>query len=365
MQLYDLMNLLAGQSNSRLFDLPASRPAQKLTLPGSSKCGDDSKSITDKYSPGTDTQANDGSGLNKASDGTYYYRREAKLDYRLDMSFDLAAIARVAAKIENGDLTEAESLLAGGFGLHADFQADGSQTVETNITDENQTDSATRSKSRSRAVQGQALARRYGDSERGFALDMFRRDASSVRRSLKSSVRDSHRKTTNKIAVRFQSDTQFSFALAQRFNVQTQQVADTAPESLESYLKSTGGVAENGSADMMATFFDAVDAYLQGSYEDIKSRTGAFLDQAAGELGFSGELVDTAREQLTASIDSFFGRVTDAVAALAQQFGADNSTVDTPAVDSTAKSGSGGIAAPIGYQKAGPTETVSSYLSVA
>lgn len=361
MQLYNLMNLLAGQSHNRIFTLPSSRPTPRLAPLCGKRC-DDSKSAIDKYSPGPTELNKDQAGLNQTPDGTYYYRREARLDYNLNLSFDLAAVARVAAQIENGEMTEAEALLAGGFGLHADFQASGSQTVETNVTDENQGDSATRSKSKSRSVQGQALAARYGDNERGFALEMFRRDATSVRKSLKSSVHDGHEKTTNKIALRFQSDTRFSFALAQRFNVQTQQVADQAPESLENYLKSTGEVAESGSVDMMATFFDAVDAYLQGSYEEIKSRTGAFLDQAASELGFSGGLVDAARQQLTDSIDSFFSRVTDAVAVLAQQFGGARETV-TPALAPTASGG--GKAAPIGYLKAGPTETVSSHLAVA
>lgn len=363
MQLYDLMNLLAGQRQNRLFTAPARRPESTTSSRRPEKNCDCSRAKADAYTPGSEQPAKEEPGLNTAPDGTYYYRREAKLDYSLNMSFDLAAIARVAAQVEDGELAGAESLMAGGFGLHADFQASGSQTVETNMTAEDQADSVSRSRERSRFAQTQALAQRFGDNERGFALDMFRRDAASVRRSLKSSVRDGHQRTTNKIALRFQSDTRFSFALAQRFNVQTRQVAEQEPSSLEGYLKSTGDVAQAGSVDMMATFFDAVDAYLRGSYEDIKSQTGAFLNQAASELGFSGELVEMAQSQLNASIDSFFGRVTDAVAALAQQFGAGGSIGSPPQVESAA--GSGGTAAPIGHLKAGPTDALSSQLAVA
>jgi hypothetical protein len=153
-----------------------------------------------------------------------------------------------------------------------------------------------------------------------FAMESFYNESFKVRRSLDESVQDSHRRTTNRFALRYHLDNGFSMAFAERFNVQTKQVAEQFPDAAKSYVDAAGEVAAKGSEDLMATFFDAVDDYLSQSEDKLMANVTAFFDKAAAELGFSGALVDAARDHLTGTITRFFDRVETALAGVEAKF---------------------------------------------
>jgi len=280
--------------------------------------------VTDRYEPSnqplpentetstdqTKTTDNEQPAVDVKPDGTYYYKRQARLDYKLDLSFNLGAFMSTARSLSEGDTEAVESLAAAGFGLSADFDIKGKQTVETNLTDEADPEKAmlkNLTRARSRQV-GQ-----FKVQSEDFALQSFYKEATDIRRSLNIKVQGNHRRAVNKIAFRYRLDNRFSFALAERFNVQTQQMAGETPETLNGYFDAAGNLAEKSTPDMMATFFDAVEDYLAQTEDKLTAEVESFFQTAAAELGFTGELVDTAASQLTGAIDNFFDRVTGAV----------------------------------------------------
>ena len=241
-------------------------------------------------------------------DGTYYYRRAAKLEYQLDLRFDLAAILRTAQQVANGDTESIEQVAAAGFGLHAGFDLHGTQVVETNMT-EGEGDSVTRQRLAAKSRRIGALAYR----DRNFAMRSFYNEAAKIRSSLDESVQGDHRRTVNRFALRYRMDNQFSFGFAQRFNVQTKQIADRMPEAVSGYVNSAGELASTAGNDLMASFFDAVDGYLAESETALIDKVTQFFDLAAEQLGFSGAATDAMRDQLVGTIESFFDRVQSAV----------------------------------------------------
>ncbi|MCD6249098.1 MAG: hypothetical protein J7J98_02040 [candidate division Zixibacteria bacterium] len=254
-------------------------------------------------------------------DGTYYYQRQAQLDYQLNLKFDLATITRTIESIADGDTEAIEEFAAGGFGLHVGFDIKGIQRVRTNIAE---LDDPTR-----RHQLTEAKSRRAGQfaaQSRDFAVKSFFKEASRVHRSLNENASGKHRQTVSRFAARFRLDNQFSFAHLQRFNIQTERVADESPDNLPSYIGSAGQVAETGSGTMMTAFFDAVDAYLDDSEQAILDKVTAFFDAAAEDLGFSGAMVDQAREHLTGTIAGFFDRIETAMAGMESRFAPEIST---------------------------------------
>jgi len=265
--------------------------------------------------------------VEKQPDGTYYYKRQAELSYKLDLSFNLAAVMRTVEQIADGDVTAVDEFAAAAFGLSADFGLKGYQKVETNMieeTDPYRKRSFSSAKSRSTGA--------MAAQTKNFALESFYREASKVRRSLNESVRGDHRRAVNKFAVRYRLDNKFSMAFADRFNVQTQQVAEKAPDSVGDYVNSAGDIAAGGSTDLMSTFFDAVDGYLADSEQGLLDKVTAFFNQAAEELGFSGAAVEMAREHLTGTIESFFDRVGAALDGIESKFVPTAEIPETPEV---------------------------------
>ncbi len=92
------------------------------------------------------------------------------------------------------------------------------------------------------------------------------------------------------------------------------------PDATAGFVSSASEVAAKSSSEMMATFFDAVDSYLDDTEQAILEKVTAFFDQAAEELGFSGALVEQARAHLTDTIESFFDRVDTALAGMEIRF---------------------------------------------
>ncbi|MBN1212414.1 MAG: hypothetical protein JXA92_07535 [candidate division Zixibacteria bacterium] len=307
-------NQTGNASSSQADNVPSETPVQPVVQP----------EVTDRYEPSnqtpsdnadnsndrTETTDNEQPAVEVQPDGTYYYKRQARLDYKLNLSFDLAALMSTARSISEGDTEAVESLVTAGFGLSADFNIKGKQAVETNLTDETDPEKAvlknlTRARSRQVGL--------FKVQSEDFALQSFYREATDIRRSLNVKVQDNHRRTVNKIAIRYRLDNRFSFALAERFNVQTRQMTGETPESLNGYFDAAGSLAEKGTPEMMATFFDAVEDYLTRTEDKLTAEVESFFQSAAAELGFTGELVETAASQLTGAIESFFNRVTGAV----------------------------------------------------
>ena len=69
-------------------------------------------------------------------DGTYYYKRQAQLDYKMDLRFNLSTFMSTVESLAQGDTASVERFVAAGFGLKADIDIQGQQTVETNMPEE-------------------------------------------------------------------------------------------------------------------------------------------------------------------------------------------------------------------------------------
>ncbi|MBU8934952.1 MAG: hypothetical protein KOO62_13280 [candidate division Zixibacteria bacterium] len=274
---------------------------------------------TDVYVLGGDVPSDSGSETPAViPDGTYTFMRNAHLEYKLDLEFDLAAISRTARYLSGGDTTGVDQLFAGGFGLSADFALKGFEISKSNLPDAEEGAGNLQARGMSHAASRQAGM--FQANSRDFALESFFREATNQQRSQNVLVRDGYRRSVNKFAFRFKMDSQFSFANLQRFNVQTRNVAEQMPDSLGKYISTAGDVAQGGTNDMMATFFDSVDAYLNQAEEQLLAKTVGAFEQAAEELGFTGAMVDVARDHLTDSIESFFGRVDTAMSDIRSQF---------------------------------------------
>ncbi|MDH4158195.1 MAG: hypothetical protein OEW00_13065, partial [candidate division Zixibacteria bacterium] len=247
---------------------------------------------------------------------TYYFLRRAKLDYRMQLQFDLAALTHTLQQVVDGDAEAVDEFAAAGFGLTAALDFKGREVVETNVTES--TDGGTTPTVWQTARARQAAT--FGYQSRNFAVESFRREAVNIRRATKITDFDGHRRTVNKFSLRFMLDNSFNFAFLDRFNIQTRDVAQQIPESVGSYLASAGSLAESGTSEMMVAFFDAVDNYLDEAEVTLADNVGRFFDLAAEALGFSGEMVDTAKAQLTDTVTDFFGRVDAALASLQARF---------------------------------------------
>jgi len=290
--------------------------------------GDNQPAQTGQNDPADET--NNQIPIEQTPYGTYSYQRTATLDYKLDMKFDLRAFSMTAERLAEGDETAIESLAAASFGFSSSFKLKGTQNVVSNMT-EGAVDENMRAMQKSR-LKLRSL-QQFAAQDSDFAMNAFTRQAADIRRSINVRAQDGHRVATNRIAMRFRIDNRFSFAQATRFNVQTQRIANETPDDLVSYVDSAGQIASVGSENMMGTFFDSVDAYLDKTEDSMMESVVAFFDAAAEELGFSGIMVDLAREHLTSTISNFFDNVETALSAVKSQFGFAESAVIEPVAE--------------------------------
>ncbi len=264
-------------------------------------------------------------------DGTYTYRRESRLDYEISLQFDLAAIRRTVRSLAEGDSETVEQMIAAGFGLSADMNFRGFSSVEQSGARTGETQPATHARGLNMLRSRQA--NEFAAASRNFGVESFFRDSTKMMHSMDKFARDGYTRAMNRFAMRYRMDTRFSFAHLQRLNVQTAQMADQAPESLSRYFNSAGSVAENGSGDMMAAFFDAVDAYLQQAEGHLLQKAVGSFEQAVADLGFSEALTDTARAHITDTIESFFDRVDGAIDSMRTRFGVEPGEEIIPPAD--------------------------------
>ena len=268
---------------------------------------------SDTYIPsGKEASNSDEAANNIMPDGTYNFKSSSQLNYKLDLSFDLAAISRTVRYLSEGDVTQVEQLTAAGFGLSADFALTGQQIVKAAYENGEASNSLTdHLKGRNVSHMNQAGA--FMANSRDFKVQSFYKEASSIKNSFDVKNNNGYSRVVNKLAMRYSLDSSFSFANLERFNVQTKQIADQTPQSLEDYFSNTGNLADTGSNELMATFFDAVDSYLDQTESNLLDKTVAFFEQAASELGFSEPMIAIAKNHLVSTIEGFFDRVDQAI----------------------------------------------------
>lgn len=236
--------------------------------------------------------------------------RRAELNYNLTLQFDLTSFTRTIERLADGEISEIDQLAMASFGLSTQFELSGKEVIEI--------DSADPSGQNFHARSMQSLKSRqvsmFATQSRDFQALSFQREATDMRRMIDIKFQNNARRAVNKFALRYSSDSQFSFSFAQRLNVQTAQVAAQTPESLGGYLDSAGDVAGAGTTEMMVAFFDAVETYLSANKDQTTKSVTAFFGQAADALGFSGTAgAEFAEANLTNTIDSFFDKVSAAV----------------------------------------------------
>jgi len=325
--LSDILNSLTDQYRTRYFDMantlglngPTGSTAATQPTPEAAT-QQPAEPARDAYLPSSPTgNANRSDTANFKNpnlnpDGTYYYQRQSTLDYSLDLQFDLAAISQTAQQLSDGNTVGVDLLAAAGFGLSADMAFEGQQVIETNVVD------STVSKTKEKNSYSAQQVSQFAFQSRNFAMQSGYRESTDVARSLKVNQRDNYMRSVNKFALRYSLDNSFSFSFANKFNVQTREVSETIPESLSDYLTSAGNLAESGSSEMMAAFFGTVDQYLAQAEQTLTANAGQSFDMAAEELGFTGGLVDSAKDNLLGTIESFFDRVDNALAGLESFF---------------------------------------------
>lgn len=268
-------------------------------------------SDSDDNAPATAEQPAD----ENLSDYTKKLKRLSRLDYKMDLEFNLTSLSSVIQSLSEGDTSAVEEFAAANFGLSADMSFRGFQQVNAQGDFD-----ADQQVANSRGGYASRQAAQYSAASKNFRVDSFMNEATSLRRGMHQSSHGNHYLAVNKFALRYQYDAGMDFSFLNRFNIQTKQVSDTMPESLNNYLTSAGNVAQSGTTEMMASFFDAVDAYLAQAETDLSAKADQFFSMAAEELGLSGDLVNVAKDNLIGTIDSFFDRVNSAVDMLQQQY---------------------------------------------
>lgn len=281
--------------------------------------------------PATENDNEQTPGVPSDSEAAYYYRREARLDYALNLQFDLSAFVQTVEQLAEGDTKVVNQLAALGFGLSAAFDISGKESIKTNVGDD-----GTKVVGRQRAMANARQLSQFAAQGSDFDLAAFSREALKVQQSLKVDVHKNHSRAISKFALRYRLDNCFAMGFANRFNVQTQQVAEKAPDSVAQYLDTAGDLALKGGNQTMAAFFDAVDGYLGETKAQVSDLVNTFLRQAAEELGFSDSAVEATASQLTDSIESFFTQVAGAVDSIESRFIAGPSDSNPSASDSTA-----------------------------
>ena len=260
-----------------------------------------------------ENEADDDQVLPGTNDTPVTITRQAELGYNLTLQFDMATFTQTIERMADGEISEVDQIAMATFGLSTEFELRGREVIEI------ETAQATEQNFHALSLQSfrSRQASMFTAQSRDFQGLSFMREATDMRQKIDIKFQDNARRAVNKFALRYRSDTQFSFNFAQRLNIQTEQVSDQMPESLGGYLDSAGDVAGTGTTEMMAAFFDAVEGYLSTNHEQTSESVTAFFGQAASALGFSGtQVAEFAETNLTNTVDNFFERVSSAVSEL-------------------------------------------------
>ena len=121
-----------------------------------------------KDQPPAEPTPQDESSPSLRPDGTYYFMRRARLDYRMQLQFDLAAFTRSVQQAADGNAEAVEEFAAAGFGLTAALDFKGREVVQTNMTENSGTEGGTTPTVWQTARGRQAAA--FGYQSRNFAV---------------------------------------------------------------------------------------------------------------------------------------------------------------------------------------------------
>jgi hypothetical protein len=301
----------------------SSRPAPQGYVPRANE------STPQATAPKTDCAEIDHGKKAPEENKTYYFQKKSRLDYMMNLQFNLAAFVQAAEQASEGDTKALDELVVAGFGLSADLKFKGHQEISTNMTDGTAVQNL-HTKSESRSSTTARMAALVASGDKAYALSAFYKEAESVRRNMKVSEHNGHRQAVSSFAMRYRLDSTFSFAFLQRLNTQTTAVTEQAPDQVGNYLSTAGGLAEQSSPQLMATFFDAVDAYLGDAEQQLTAKAEQFFTMATEEMGLSGEMVDIAKSQLLDRIEGFFNRVEAALDQVETKFVSAPATPPSP-----------------------------------
>lgn len=308
-------------------NLPETIEPRGTEIPADVDPAEDGDSYVPNSNPPAATDAQDGA----LPDGTYRFSRYARLDYKMDLRFDLGVLTSTVRQLADGDSEAVQEFAAANFGFSADLSFKGIQMVNSSYSDDAESRSPELTFSKNRALM--RSAGQFAASSDNFALDSFYRQALKIRRSSQVIDAGNHRLAVNRFALRFRMDAGFGMTYLNQFNVQTNRIADQAPQSVNSFVETAGSLAESGSNEMMAEFFNAVESYLDGSQQMLTERAAAYFDAAAEELGFSEDLIAIAKDQYLGTIDSFFDRVDESIRSLKSHFVAEPEPADILTTD--------------------------------
>lgn len=259
----------------------------------------------------------------------------SNLDIRMKLQFSMRSIIQMAQRIENGETTSTEELKQASFGLKADFRARGMTRTEVRGGDEvEQGHGHHGDVSRFRSKTKLSLRRAGGYQAQGadFNLRGFFKENMRVRDSLKIEQHGDHQIATHKFEMRYKFDSTFNIEHMNTFNAQTEKMAESDEGKLQSFLTQAGNVAETGTTEMMASFFDTVDGYLKNAEDQMLASANAFLNAAAGEMG-EGFASMGIKELITSRIESFFDAVETAVTSLKTMFMGPGAVEEVIAID--------------------------------
>ncbi len=300
-----LLNLLSGRAlPGRLFTgankFASGDPSELTRTPHSN-------AAPDRYLPSSPSR------VSQAEPTTY--TRSARLDYQLDLRFDLRAIQHTATSLADGT-TSSAAFAAAGFGLSAAFALNGYQ-----VQSESGVESDGVGRQLDRSVDRESSTRATGIAGEGLSLGGFERRASSVQQSLRTDVQDQFRQAVTRFSSRFSYDSGFTLQLGERFLNQTEALAIAEPGAVGGYADTSGHLAQTSSGSALGAFFDAVDSYLDSAESALSADVVQKFDQATSALGFGGAITSAARDQLLGSISGFFSRVDAALDQMARQYG--------------------------------------------
>lgn len=267
----------------------------------------DNESTTDEESvPATEDDSRADSNVIK---------RSASMDFKMKLEFSLASFTQMVEEIADGEKSVTE-FAAAGFGLSAGIDITGKQVVDSTSSDIERNPGRMRGMNALKSQQAGSFAA----NSKNFKLRTFYSESSRIARSLKLEHVSGYQRAVNKFALRYRLDNKFSFEYLNRFNSQTEELNNVDGSSVGSYIDAASANAEYATNDMMATFFGAVDDYLASAESDLLTKAEEYFSMAAEELGFSTDMIDMVKSQITDSIESFFNKVESSVSLLESKY---------------------------------------------
>ncbi len=148
---------------------------------------------------------------------------------------------------------------------------------------------------------------------RGFEADMFYCDSLKTSYKIRESYRNGFLKVSRKLHVRYTQDFGLNLRALNMFNGQAEALNQAG--NLDSYLGNTESLVDSPdtSGALLESFFDTVQAYLDGAEEKLMEEINFFFENLASEMGVETSSLQGAQEILVANVGEFFDRVDSAI----------------------------------------------------